>query len=174
MAKIRLKQVDGICKKQAQEAYGSFMRHCQLKNLAPYSYLYYEKNLKFFFGMLPEIKYVDEIDRAAIEKFIGQLMDRGNRVTAINARLRAVHVFLRYCFEQEYLEPFPLSQIKEDESFNTCPVFCFLKTLDRCCCPRYYYAETGKAGGGSFVGSGGDGRENPEGDRGTAISDPPQ
>lgn len=45
-------------------------------------------------------------------------MDRGNRVTAINARLRAAHVFLRYCFEQEYLEEFPLSQIKEDESFK--------------------------------------------------------
>ena len=45
-------------------------------------------------------------------------MDRGNRVTAINARLRALFVFLRYCFEQEYAESFPISLIKEDETFK--------------------------------------------------------
>jgi integrase/recombinase XerD len=39
-------------------------------------------------------------------------------VTAINARLRAAYVFLRYCFEQEYLEAFPLSLIKEDETYK--------------------------------------------------------
>jgi len=46
------------------------------------------------------------------------MMDKGNRVTAINARLRALYVFLRYCFEQEYLEAFPISLIKEDETFK--------------------------------------------------------
>ncbi len=25
---------------------------------------------------------------------------------------------MRYCFEQEYLDPFPISQIKEDETFK--------------------------------------------------------
>ena len=118
MARIKLKQVDGISRKPVADAYSAFMRHCQLKNLSPYSYLYYEKNLQFFFELIPKIKYVDEITKGIIEEFVGQLMDRGNRVTAINARLRAVHVFLRYCFEQEYLEAFPLSQIKEYESFK--------------------------------------------------------
>ena len=118
MPKIKLKRVDGISRKLVSDAYSSFMRHCQLKNLSPYSYLYYEKNLKFFFDYLPQVKYVDDIDQLAIETFVGKLMDRGNRVTAINARLRAVHVFLRYCFEQEYAEPFTLSQIKEDETFK--------------------------------------------------------
>ena len=118
MPKIKLKRVDGISRKLVSDAYSSFMRHCQLKNLSPYSYLYYEKNLKFFFDYLPQVKYVDDIDQLAIETFVGKLMDRSNRVTAINARLRAVHVFLRYCFEQEYAESFPLSQIKEDETFK--------------------------------------------------------
>ncbi len=118
MARIKLKHVDGLSRKPLEDAYSAFMRHCQLKNLSPYSYLYYEKNLKFFFELIPKVKYVDEIDKGIIEDFVGQLMDRGNRVTAINARLRAVHVFLRYCFEEEYLEDFPLSQIKEDESFK--------------------------------------------------------
>ena len=49
MARIKLKQVDGICKKPIPDAFSAFMRHCQLKNLSPYSYLYYDRNLKFFF-----------------------------------------------------------------------------------------------------------------------------
>ena len=77
MARIKVKQIDGICKK------------------------HYDRNLKFFFESFPKLKYVEEINKGIIEEFVGQLMDRGNRVTAINARLRAIHVFLRYCFEQE-------------------------------------------------------------------------
>ena len=46
------------------------------------------------------------------------LMDRGNRVTAINARLRGVYVFLCYCFDQKYMDGFPLMLVKEDESFK--------------------------------------------------------
>ena len=118
MARIKLKQVDCISRKPLADAFSAFMRHCQLKNLSPYSYLYYERNLEFFFGTIPQIKYVDEINKGVIEEFVGFLMDRGNRVTAINARLRAIHVFLRYCFEQEYLESFPLSQIKGDETYK--------------------------------------------------------
>ena len=118
MSKIKLKSVDGISRKRVADEYDSFMRHCKLKNLAPYSILYYEKNVKFFLDSLPNVIYVDEISQELISGFISKLMDKGNRVTAINARLRAVFVFLRYCFDQEYLEVFPLSQIKEDESFK--------------------------------------------------------
>ena len=118
MPKIKLKQVDEISRKTVSYAFTAFMRHCKLKNLSPYSYLYYDKNIKFFFEMNPEIKYVDDITTEVIEEFISKLMDRGNRVTAINARLRAVFVFLHYCFDQEYLEEFPISLIKEDETFK--------------------------------------------------------
>ena len=59
MAKIKLKQVDGISRKKASDAYESFMRHCKLKNLSPYSILYYEKNVTFFLASLPGVKYVD-------------------------------------------------------------------------------------------------------------------
>ena len=103
MAKIKLKVVDQISRKKVSDAFDSFMRHCKLKNLAPYSILYYESNVGFFLNSLPKIKYVDEINQECVNDFISMLMDRGNRVTAINARLRAAHVFLRYCFEQEYM-----------------------------------------------------------------------
>ena len=67
---------------------------------------------------MPQVKFVEEFDQEVIENSIGQLIDKGNRVTAINARLRAAYVFLRYCFEQEYMA-FPLSLIKEDETFTS-------------------------------------------------------
>ena len=97
MPKIKVKSVDQLSRKPVSYAHAAFMRHCQLKNLAPYSYLYYNKNIQYFLDTENEIKYVDEITPEVIEKFIGKLMDRGNKVTAIIARLRAVFVFLRYC-----------------------------------------------------------------------------
>ena len=118
MPKIKVKPVEQFSRKPVSYAFAAFMRHCQLKNLAPYSYLYYNKNIQYFLDTENEIKYVDEICPELIEKFIGKLMDRGNKVTAINARLRAVFVFLRYCFDQEYLEAFPISLIKEDETLK--------------------------------------------------------
>ena len=64
--------------------FAAFMRHCQLKNLEPYSYLYYNKNIQYFLDAENDIKYVDEICPEVIERFIGKLMDRGNKVTVIN------------------------------------------------------------------------------------------
>ena len=75
MAKIRLKQVEGIGRIQVSHAFTAFIRHCQLKNLALYSIRYYQDNLGFFFELMPKIKYVDEISQDSINEFIGILMD---------------------------------------------------------------------------------------------------
>ena len=96
MPRIKLKQVDGIRHTTASYALDAFLRHCQLKNLSPYSLRYYDKNMKFFLDANPDVKYVDEITQEVINNFISVQMDKGNRVTAINVRLRAVNVFLRY------------------------------------------------------------------------------
>ena len=118
MSRIKLKQVDQIWRKTVSDAQRSFIRHCQLKNLAPYTVKYYKENLQFFLDSMPQVKFVDEINQELIDHFMCMLMDKGNRVTAINARLRAAFAFLRYCFEQQYAEAFPLSLIKEDETFK--------------------------------------------------------
>ena len=36
MPRIKLKQVDGIGRKNVSDAFTAFMHHCQLKNLSPY------------------------------------------------------------------------------------------------------------------------------------------
>lgn len=48
MPRIKLKQVDQIWRKSVSDAQTSFIRHCQLKNLAPYTVKYYKENLQFF------------------------------------------------------------------------------------------------------------------------------
>ena len=118
MSRIRFKQVDEISRTTVSCAQNAFLKHCKLKNLSAYTCLYYEKNLDFFLESEPQIKYVDEIDQEVIEDYIGKMMERGNRVTAINTRLRAVFTFLHYCFDQEYTEEFPLHRLKEDETFK--------------------------------------------------------
>lgn len=110
MPRIKLKQVDQIWRKSVSDAQTSFIRHCQLKNLAPYTVKYYKENLQFFLDSMPQVKFVDEINQELIDQFVCMLMDKGNLVTAINARLRAAFVFLRYCFEQEY--PYSWGQVE--------------------------------------------------------------
>ncbi len=87
MLRIKLKQVDQIWQKTVSDAQSSFIRHCQLKNLAPYTVKYYKENLQFFLDSMPQVKFVDEINQELIDHFVCTLMDKGNRVTAINARL---------------------------------------------------------------------------------------
>ena len=118
MPRIKVKQVDQFSRTTVSCAFSNFMRHCKLKNLSPYSYRYYDSNITYFLTLYPDIKYVHEITWEKIEDYISRLMDRGNRVTAINARLRALFVFLRYCFDQEYLEEYTLTLIKEDETLK--------------------------------------------------------
>ena len=118
MSRIMFKQVDEISRTTVSCAQTAFLRHCKLKNLSSYTSLYYEKNLDYFLESEPQIKYVDEIDQEVIEDYIGKMMERGNRVTAIKTRLRAVFTFLHYCFDQEYTEEFPLHRLKEDETFK--------------------------------------------------------
>jgi len=89
--------------------------HCKLKNLAPYTIRYYEENLNFFQSSNPQTKNVDEITQDVIEYYSSMLMGKGDRITAINARLRALFVFLRFSFNKGWAENYPLSQLKEDE-----------------------------------------------------------
>ena len=91
--------------------------HCKLKNLAPYTIKYYEENLNFFQPSSPLIKNVDEITQDVIDSYSSMLMGKGDRITAINARLRGLLVFLRFSFKKGWAESYPLSQLKEDEYY---------------------------------------------------------
>jgi len=115
MPRITIKQDDQKQRRAVSDAQKIFIMHCKLKNLAPYTIKYYEENLNFFQNSNRLIKNVDEITQEVIDGYAGMLMTKGDRITAINARLRAIFVFLRFCFNKGWAESYPLSQLKEDE-----------------------------------------------------------
>ena len=117
MPRIRIKQDDQKQRKSISEAQKIFIMHCKLKNLAPYTIKYYEENLNFFQPSSPLIKNVDEITQDVIDSYSSMLMGKGDRNTAINARLRGLFVFLRFSFKKGWAESYPLSQLKEDEYY---------------------------------------------------------
>ena len=118
MPPIKMKTIDGIGRKGVSNAAAEFMRRCRLKNLSPRTLAYYDENLNWFQAQMPAIQFVDEITQEAIDAFICQELDRGNKVTAINSRLRGLFAFLHFCFDREWATPFRLSQMKEDETFK--------------------------------------------------------
>ena len=115
MPQIRMKHIDGIGRRKVSDAVSAFLRRCRLKNLSTRTQEYYKEDLNHFCVLMPHIQYVDEITQETLDAFIIQEMERNNRVTSINARLRGLYAFLHFCFEQEYAEAFTLSLLKEDE-----------------------------------------------------------
>ena len=64
------------------------------------------------------VESVREVTREVMEDFIGHEMQKGNRITAINTRLRGLKVFFRFCEEREYMSDIGLKLLKEDETIK--------------------------------------------------------
>ena len=102
MSRRKIKQVDAIRQKTLETVIEEFHRHCRLKNLSPRTPEYYEEDLNCFQRSVP-VESVREVTREVMEDFIDHEMQKGNRITAINTRLRGLRVFFRYCEEREYM-----------------------------------------------------------------------
>ena len=110
-----MKQVEGFGKVSLEKAIDEFLRSCRLRNLSPKTIRYYEEDLAYFSRNIC-VKYVSEICRETVDNFIIHEMDKGNRITAINTRLRGIRVFINFCSEREYAEGFSYPLLKEDET----------------------------------------------------------
>lgn len=115
MAMIKMKPLDSKRHQRMSDAIESYLKRCKIKNLSERTQEYYAENLEHFCKVMPHIQYADEITQDVLDSFVLKEMDRKNRVTSINSRLRGIYAFLRFCFKQEYSQPFPLSLLKEDE-----------------------------------------------------------
>ena len=115
MAKIRKVCAEGIGRTKLDKAVLEFLRHCRLRNLSPRTIEYYTEDLDYF-QKVSSLTYADEINAEALEDFIGHEMDKGNRVTAINTRIRGLRVFIRFCADREYMEGFKFPLLKEDQA----------------------------------------------------------
>ena len=111
-----MKHPDGIGHQRISDAIENFLKRCRLKNLSKRTLEFYDETLKHFVSHIPKVKFVDEITQEVLDEFILGEMQRNNRTTTINTRLRGIFAFLHFCFKQEYAEGFQLSLLKEDET----------------------------------------------------------
>lgn len=110
-----MKQVEGLGNVTVETAIEEFLKNCRLRNLSPKTIRYYEEDLQYFARNIPA-KNADDIKREVVDDFIFHEMDKGNRITAINTRLRGIRVFIRFCSERDYSEGFSYPLLKEDET----------------------------------------------------------
>ena len=99
-----------------EEAETVFLNHCRIKNLSPRTIQYYQEDLEYFFAHLEGIRYADEITREVFEDFLIKQVDAGKKTTSLNTRIRGLRVFFKFCAEREYMEPFPVKLMKEDDT----------------------------------------------------------
>ena len=99
----RIKRPDTFCNREVSEAIENYLKRCRLRNLSPRSVQFYEEVLKHFTTMLPRLRFVSEINQDTLDEYVLVLMNRNNKITSINTRLRGIYAFIRFCFKQEYL-----------------------------------------------------------------------
>ena len=115
MGRIKMKQVEGLGNVTIEAAIEEFLKSCRLKNLSPKTIRYYEEDLQYFARNI-SAKNASEINRQTVDDFILHEMDKGNRVTAINTRLRGIRVFIHFCAERDYTDELKYPLLKEDET----------------------------------------------------------
>ncbi len=117
MGRIRMRQIEGFGCVSLDAAIDEFLRNCRLRNLSPRSIHYYEEDLRYFARNIG-VKNVNEIECKTVDDFVLHEMDKGNRITAINTRLRGIRVFLNFCSKRQYIEEFHYALLKEDETIK--------------------------------------------------------
>lgn len=117
MARIKLREEQLAERKMLSLAVEEFLNRCRLRNLSPRTIEYYKEDLHYFQSRICKC-YADEITKEVLDAFVLHEMDKGNRVTAVNARLRGIRVFINYCAERNYLDGFRYPLLKEDQPFK--------------------------------------------------------
>ena len=117
MVRRTIKNPKEFQRKTLQEATNIFLQHCRIKNLSPRTLKYYEEDLNYFFSRI-RVKYVDEITLEVYEAFLSGELEEGKKITSLNSRIRGLRVFFKFCADREYLEPFTVKLMKEDEEIK--------------------------------------------------------
>ena len=118
----KIKKVDGIGHKSMSSAIEEFMKHCRRKNLAKATMEYYEEDLTYFQRVM-QVQTTGEICKELLENFVDHEMNKGNKITAINSRIRGLRVFFKFCADLGYCKPFKFPLIKPlNRRRRFCPV----------------------------------------------------
>ena len=96
-----MKRVLGPENVTVESAIEEFLKNCRLRNLSPKTIVYCEEDLQCFARSITA-KMANEIDRQTVDDFVLHEMEKGNRITAINTRLKGIQVFIHCCAEKDY------------------------------------------------------------------------
>ena len=114
MPKIRIDASEIGKRKNWSSAQEEFLRHCRLRNLSSHTLEYYRENLCYIQRIL-KLDYADELTKDKVDELIDHELDKGNKVGAINTRIRGLRVFIHFCAEREYLDDFKYPLMKMDQ-----------------------------------------------------------
>lgn len=116
MPKIRINASEAGVRKNLSSAYEEFLRHCRLRNLSPHTLEYYRENL-YYIQRILKLNYADELTKDKVDELIDHELDKGNKVGAINTRIRGLRVFVHFCAERDYMDDFkyPLMKMSQEQ-----------------------------------------------------------
>ena len=114
VARIRVDASKAGIRKDWNSACEEFLRHCRIRNLSPHTAEYYREDLRYTQEIL-KLQYADELTKDKVDELVLHEMDKGNKVTAINSRLRGLRVFVHFCAEREYMDDFKYPLLKVDQ-----------------------------------------------------------
>jgi integrase/recombinase XerD len=103
--------------KSISEIYEEFQKYNAIKNLSEHTITYYYWNLKHLFDYLNEqgISNIQNITSDTIDNFTLWLKKQYDNSITINTYLRSARVYLYYAMKKEYLSPFQIHLIKQEE-----------------------------------------------------------
>ena len=114
MSRIKICAAEEQIRKNVSGAQAEFIRHCRIRNLSLRTIDYYQEDIEYFLKW-SNLKFVDDITKDVMDNFVAHEMDKGNKVTAINSRIRGLRVFFRFCVDKEYMDGFKYPLLKVDQ-----------------------------------------------------------
>ena len=114
MGRIKICAAEEQLGKLLSSAQEEFLRYCRLRNLSPRTIEFYQEDISYFIRWA-KFRFVHDITKDVLDDFVIHETDKGNKVTAINSRLRGLRVFFRFCSDKEYMEFFKYPLLKADQ-----------------------------------------------------------
>ncbi len=115
MPKIKMNSQKGTL--SVQQAFDSFIRKCQIKNLSEHTIFYHYESFKYLCKVLSPDDSISSLNPQAIQELILDLKSTMKDIS-VNTRLRGIRTFTYHCIDMGYIEPFKIQLLKSDATIK--------------------------------------------------------
>lgn len=99
-----------------QEAFEKYQRYNELRNLSIHTLEHKEVNHKRFMQYLDNDNFlIKDIKKKIIDDYTFYLKKDGLKAVSINTNLRSIRAFINWAADNDYLEPFKITNLKQEE-----------------------------------------------------------